>query len=163
MNKINGFFMLLMMIVFSAFTEDATIQKNSVLLSFEDTKFKKGLIKEMKKLLEKDGITVVVVNHTNGDSLAQLAATDFNAVFITNSGINSKVRPWVLDWLNKNERSASRIILHTTQIRKWEVKTPVKVDAITSASKNGKVKSLAAEYSMKLKTIIKSSQVPSPQ
>ena len=161
MNSVSGFFMLLMMVVFSAYAEDTTMKKNSVLLSFEDTKFKNALIKEMKKRLEKDGITVVVVNHTNGGTLADYTATDFNAVFITNSGINSKVRPWVLEWLKKNEQVASRIILHTTQIRKWEVNTPVKVDAITSASANSKLKSLAAEYIIRLKSLIKSSQGPS--
>ncbi len=161
MKPVSYFLMLLMMAVFFASAEDTTTNKNSVLLSFEDTKFKSALIKEMKKHLEKDGITVVVVDHTDSISLAKYTATNFNAVFITNSGVNSQIRPWVVDWLNANENAASRIILHTTQIRDWEVKPPVKVDAITSASAANKVKSLAAEYITRLKSIIKSSQAPS--
>ena len=142
---------------------DSMAGKSSVLLSFEETRFKKDLIKEMRGLLEKDSLNVVVSNHTEKGDLAKYSAADYNAVFVTNSGVNSQVRPWVVEWLETNESSASRIVLHTTQTREWEVKTPVKVDAITSASATGKVRSLASEYVAKLKSILKFSPVPAQE
>ncbi|MBN2038341.1 MAG: hypothetical protein JW768_16490 [Chitinispirillaceae bacterium] len=118
-------------------------EKPKVLLAFEKTRFKEQLIRTMRSLLEKDSVAVTVVEHKDG-GLDKQDASRYDAVFITNSGVNSKVRPWVMGWLNRNKESRDRILLHTTQIRKWDVKAPV--EAVTSASSQKKVKNLAASY-----------------
>lgn len=114
-----------------------------VLLAYEKTGFKELLIEEMSSILEKDSVEVTAIIHSKG-GLDKQKASDYQAIFITNSGVNSKVRPWITEWLSKNEARAGAVLLHTTQTRNWKV--DVKVDAVTSASKKKEVKTLAAQY-----------------
>lgn len=114
-----------------------------VLLAYENTGFKKALIEKMNSLLKKDGIDTKIIEHSNGE-LDKENAGEYQAIFVTNSGVNSQVRPWIMDWIKKNEQFVSSIILHTTQTKDWKVEVPV--DAVTSASEKNKVKNLATEY-----------------
>lgn len=114
-----------------------------VLLASESTRFKNALIAELESLLTGEGYTVVKVDHS-GNGLNNINADDYGAVFITNSGVNSRVRPWVQTWLNNNQKSSAYILLHTTQTRDWTVS--VDVDSVTSASAMRDVKQLAAGY-----------------
>ncbi len=117
--------------------------KGTILIASEKTGFKDALVAEMETLLTGAGYAVVKVKHPKG-GLEGYRAADYAAVFITNSGVNSKVRPWVTEWIEKNRTANSYILLHTTQIRDWKVETSV--DAITSASTKKEVKNLAREY-----------------
>ena len=124
-----------------------------VALALEQTRFKSALVNEMEKLLERDGVEVTVVNHADGE-LDTIDPAAFNAVFITNSGVNSRVRPQVVSWIEAQEPYTSRILLHTTQTRDWTVETTV--DAVTSASATREVATLAREYVEKLRAILAS-------
>lgn len=132
-------------------TDTKSNSKNQVLLAFEKTSFKSELIDEMKKQLEETGIKVIVKEHSSG--WQEPKAADFNAIFITNSGVRSKVRPWIQDWLKKNSKQKDLILLHTTQTRNWTVKADV--DTVTSASSRGDVKKLANDYVSLIKKILK--------
>jgi len=121
----------------------SNIQKKKVLLAYERTEFKTALIKEMAAILKKDSIESVVIEHSNGE-LDKEDPANYGAIFISNSGVNSQVRPWISEWLKKNEKYWAMTILHTTQTSNWKVKAPG--DAVTSASIKKKVKSLAAKY-----------------
>ena len=128
--------------------------KPRVLLGYEKTRFKTALIKQMEQTLNAQGCDVVVVRHSKKKGLGNHKASDFDAVFITNSGAHSKVRPWITNWLNQNKAYGGRVLLHTTQTSNWEVKTTV--DAVTSASSKRDANSLAAEYVATLNTILES-------
>lgn len=125
-----------------------------VLLVSEKTRFKDALIDEMETGLKADGFTVVRALHSK-DGFGDHAAGDYDAVFVTNSGVRSEVRPWVVDWLTKNREQASRILLHTTQTKDWTVELDVAVDGVTSASSIGDVKKLAAAYVQRLSALAK--------
>lgn len=116
--------------------------KRRVLLAWEKTDFKQALVEEMERLLTEQGCEVTKTLHSKRGLDAK--AANFDAVFITNSGVNSKVRPWITEWLAANKDQAGRILLHTTQTRDWKVIADV--DAVTSASAKGDVKVLAADY-----------------
>jgi len=119
--------------------EDAP--KKRVLLVWEKTAYKQALVDEMERMLTQQGSEVTRVLHSKRGLDAK--AADYDAVFITNSGVNSKVRPWITEWLAANKAEAGRILLHTTQTSDWKVNADV--DAVTSASSKGDVKVMAAE------------------
>ncbi len=121
--------------------------KGTILLASEKTRFKDLLIEELETLFVNAGYTIKKAEHPKG-GLDSYKASDYRAVFITNSGVNSRVRPWVVQWIEKNRNSNAYILLHTTQIRDWTVKTDV--DAVTSASANGDVKKLARDYFLQI-------------
>jgi hypothetical protein len=122
-----------------------------VLLAWEKTRFKGELIKAMESELKAAGFAVTTVMHDK-KGMPDVKAADFDAVFITNSGVHSKVRGWVSAWIAKNQEQQDRILLHTTQTSNWEVKADV--DAITSASSRKDVKTLAADYVSRLKAMV---------
>lgn len=125
--------------------------KGTILLASEKTRFKDTLIAEMEALFSLAGYTVQKAEHTKG-GLDAYKASDYAAVFITNSGVNSKVRPWVTAWIEKNRSSGAYILLHTTQL--WDWKVVSSVDAVTSASKTDGAKDLAREYFAKITAAI---------
>ena len=135
---------LFLLLVFSFLCSIASAQDGGkkALLAMENTKFKKALIEEMIKGLEEKSVQVTVVEDHKKD-LKNYRASDYDYVFITNSGVGSKVRPWVVKWLSENNNSRN-ILLHTTKIKEWEEK--VSVDAVSSASESGDVSMLADEY-----------------
>lgn len=146
---------------FQIFAQDSLIsnQKKKVLLAYETTEFKTDLIKEMTSILKKDSIEVRVIEHSKG-ALDKENPEDYGAIFISNSGVNSQVRPWINSWISKNEKYSSQIILHTTQTRDWKVDVPV--DAVTSASSKKEAKRLAAEYVKMLKKRLTPAAAVSP-
>ncbi len=105
--------------------------RKNVLIIYEKTTFKNKLVLQLAKRLEKEGVMSKIVEH-NSKGVTVDSVGLFDAIFITNSGVNSEVRPWILKWIDTNADYSSRIVLHTTQKSKWNVKTTV--DAITSAS-----------------------------
>lgn len=121
----------------------ADMKGPKILIAYEQTSLKKQLITEMKKMLIMSGINVVLAVHAKERPLTQNAA-DYSVVFITNSGDNAQVRPWIQTWIDKNKEYHNRIILHTTQKNTWEIKTSV--DAVTSASAEENVRELTLKY-----------------
>lgn len=117
--------------------------KGTVLIVAEKTRFKKMLVAELDSLFTAAGYETTIVENSKKD-VGNYAAPDYDAVFITNSGVNSRVRPWIVTWIDQNRSSGTYILLHTTQIRDWTVETPV--DAVTSASSKDDVQKLAQEY-----------------
>ncbi len=130
-----------------------------ILLVFEKTRFKNALIEKMEATLKAEGYAVVKGMHSR-DGVGDYAPGDFDAVFITNSGVRSKVRPWVADWLRENRDQAARIVLHTTQTKDWAVELDVAVDGVTSASDMGDVDKLAAAYVQRLSALVKQDAEP---
>jgi MarR-like DNA-binding transcriptional regulator SgrR of sgrS sRNA len=124
--------------------------KKRILLVWEKTDFKEVLVEEMERLLAQRGCQVTKILHTKSGLDAE--AADFDAVFITNSGVNSKVRPWITEWLAANKAQTARILLHTTQTSNWKV--IANVDAVTSASSKGDVKAMAADYVARIGKIL---------
>jgi len=124
--------------------------KKRVLLAWEKTGFKQALVEEMERLLTQQGCEVTKALHSKRGLEAK--AADFDAVFITNSGVHSKVRPWITEWLAANKAQAARILLHTTQTGDWKVIADV--DAVTSASSKDDVKAVAADYAARIGKIL---------
>lgn len=114
-----------------------------VLLAYEETPFKNGLVQEMKSRLRKRGLKVELVDHGQG-GLAGRNASDYDAVFLSASGVNSMVRPWLVAWLSTNAAFADRVLLHVTRTRDWTVEAPV--DVVTSASAPRETATLASNY-----------------
>lgn len=130
-----------------------------VLVAYEDTRFKKALVDEIQAALQKDGHEVVVTTHSE-KGFDKGDPAGFDAVFVTNSGVRSMVRPWVVSWLEENSAHAGKIVLHTTQTKDWTVKVNDAVDAVTSASAMGDVKKLGAMYVRKLTALVPSTPPP---
>jgi hypothetical protein len=118
-----------------------------VLIAMEQTEFKKKLVNAMKPLLEQRGMQVTIVKDSENE-LNKLKASEYDLVFITNSGVWSKVRPWITEWIDKNRADSAKILLHTTKKLKWQ--EHVYVDAVSSASSNTMVQRLAEDYVAKL-------------
>lgn len=130
--------LLLVSAVFAAGEPDT-----KVLLAMENTPFKTALVNEMKVLLKKNGAAVVVLlDHKKG--LKKVKTENYDLIFITNSGVKSKVRPWVKSWIEANMASKEKILLHTTKTKKWS--EGLSVDMVSSASAKKEVKTLAKQY-----------------
>lgn len=125
--------------------------ENQVLLAYEETRFKNALIDRMKSLLEGSGFSVTVVRHSEA-GFAPGDVSACRAVFITSSGVNSKVRPWITQWLEQNRPLGKIVLLHVTQKSDWKVSA--EVDTVTSASAVDDVERLASEYVDRLKKIM---------
>ncbi|MDF1567726.1 MAG: hypothetical protein RQ801_08250 [Spirochaetaceae bacterium] len=110
--------------------------ENRVLIAKENTRYKSRLIDTLIEKLDDGTVAITVADHQRGE-LDGLDPRDFDAVFITNSGAQAKVRPDVMRWLNANSANDDNVVLHTTQITDWD--PPVQVDSITSASKNSNI------------------------
>jgi hypothetical protein len=110
--------------------------ENRVLIAKENTRYKSRLIDTLIEKLDDGTVSITVADHQRGE-LDGLDPRDFDAVFITNSGAQAKVRPDVMRWLDANSANDDNVVLHTTQITDWD--PPVQVDSITSASKNSNI------------------------
>lgn len=115
----------------------------SVLIAMEQTPFKKKLVNKMKMLLENQNMRITLVEDSEKE-IRSYKATDFDLVFITNSGVWSKVRPWITEWLDANKADSAKILLHTTKKLKWQEE--VFVDAVSSASSKKIADTLAEDY-----------------
>jgi hypothetical protein len=102
------------------------------------------------KKLDDGSVYLTVVDHKRKE-LDGLDPRDFTAVFITNSGVQAKVRPWVLDWLDSVAEYDDNVLIHTTQITEWD--PPVKVDSITSASKNSNIDGITDDIVRRLRAL----------
>lgn len=114
-----------------------------ILIAYEVTPFKNGLVQEMKRRIRKRGLKVELVDHSLG-GLAGRNASEYAAVFLSASGVNSMVRPWLAAWLSTNTAYADRILLHVTRTRDWTVEAAV--DVVTSASAPRETPTLASNY-----------------
>ncbi len=120
-----------------------------ILIAFEPTRFKKALVEEMIALLNDGSATLKVVNHMK-KGLEGQDASDFDVVFITNSGATAKVRPDVSRWVEANGHP-DNVIVHTTQRTRW---TPqLQVDSVTSASlkKGRETEALAVDFVQRIR------------
>lgn len=123
-----------------------------VLIAKEDTGYKKRLVRELVSRLENEGdISITVIDHRKGE-LSGVNPSDYNAVIITNSGAQAKVRPEVTVWLESNSNNDENIILHTTQITEWD--PPVEVDSITSASKNSNISQISDDIVRRIRVFL---------
>jgi hypothetical protein len=121
-----------------------------VLLAYESTRFKDQLVSDMEDLLDKEQVAVDLVDHQKG-GLDSVDLAAYAAIFITSSGVKSQIRPWIVTWLDAHADVHDKTILHVTQTRNWEPRTPV--DAVTSASAMKQSSALAAEYVGRLRAI----------
>jgi hypothetical protein len=125
---------------------------NKVLIAKEDTGYKKRLVRELVSRLENEGdISITVVDHRKG-GLSDVNPSDYNAVFITNSGAQAKVRPDVMVWLEIHSNNDDNVILHTTQITDWD--PPVEVDSITSASQNSNIDQMSDDIMQRIRVFL---------
>ncbi|MBN1141603.1 MAG: hypothetical protein JXB25_07410 [Deltaproteobacteria bacterium] len=139
---------LVVVLVFCAAMASAA-EKPAVLLAFEETKFKNELIAEMKANLEAAGFAVTTLNHSKG-ALDAVDPASYAVIFITNSGVGKKVRPWITSWIAA-KGNRTKVLLHTTQLYDWKVDTTV--DAVTSASTRKKTAEFAAAYTERIKAL----------
>jgi hypothetical protein len=132
-------------------------QKESaqVLLALEKTRFKENLIEKMKSLLEKDSISVQVIEHSD-KGFPVKDPSSYKAIFITISGVHSKVRPWIAEWLDENKDQEAKILLHVTQKSEWKVNADV--DTVTSASIMDDVDIHAAGFTARIKAMVEKSK-----
>lgn len=121
-----------------------------ILIAYEDTKYKKALKDLLISKLE--NFDIKVIDHKS-DGIKDENPKDYSAVIISNSGVNSKVRPWITEWLNLHKDNNSNILLHTTQKFDWEVK--VEVDSITSASKKDNLEDLTKDIIVRINKLLK--------
>lgn len=148
MKKLLVIGLIVLTVAVFSFAKDATEKSGpDVLLALEKTKFKQSLIDKIKQILETKNYNVKVVDHSKKE-MDSIAPSDYSVIFITNSGVRSKVRPWIVDWLKKHEGKTESVIVHTTQKKAWDIE--LNVDALTSASKTGDVDKLAKQYSEKI-------------
>lgn len=139
---------ILATLVLSVNAQEAPKPANlKVLLVMEQTDFKSALIDKIKTLLEQQQAQITIVKDSE-KKIQPFKASDYDLVFITNSGVMSKVRPWITDWLDKNRADSSKILLHTTKKLVWQ--EAVTVDAVSSASSKKLVPALAQEYVQRL-------------
>lgn len=125
-------------------TQDST---RKVLIATEPTRYKNRMIRQLIDKLD-DGQTLIVeVNHADG-GLSGVDPQDYNAIFITNSGAQAMVRPWVMEWLASVAPNDENVVLHTTQITDWD--PPVEVDSITSASNMRNIDSITDDIVQRL-------------
>lgn len=129
----------------------STTTPKKVLLAYENTPFKAALIAKMKTLLESKKIVTTVVLHSDKIAIPH-KTSEFNATFLSISGVNSTVRPWITKYIDENKADKAKIILHITKTRKWEVETGV--DTISSASTIADVDQLATLYVEKIISIV---------
>lgn len=152
MKKVFLIFFMVLIIIGTSVAAESYGNSNAtrrVLIAKEDTGYKKRLIKELVSQLEDEGdIYITVVDHRKGE-LDDQNPSDYNAVFITNSGAQAKVRPAVMSWLNNISDNDENVILHTTQITDWD--PPVEVDSITSASKNSNINQMSDEIIQRIR------------
>ena len=146
--KAKGLAWLMVGLAAMAWAQEAP--KKRVLLAWESTDFKQALVVEMERLLAQQGCEVTKLQHAKRGLDAK--AADYDAVFISNSGVNSEVRPWISEWLAANSAQSGRILLHTTKRGDWAVVAGV--DAVTSASSKDDVKALAADYVARIDKIL---------
>ena len=137
--------------------EQQVIKKENaqVLLAFETTRFKESIIEKMKTLLEKESISVQVIEHSD-KGFPVKDPSSYKALFITISGVHSKVRPWIAEWLDKNKEQKSRILLHVTQKSQWKVNADV--DTVTSASSMDDADKHAADFTARIKVLLEKSK-----
>ncbi|MBD3321365.1 MAG: hypothetical protein GF350_09755 [Chitinivibrionales bacterium] len=149
MIKYLHFFMICMMPL-AAFSQELKTDVSlsvKVAVVFENTKFKSKLVETLKKKLEESNAAVTVAQHSK-EGVALENPELYDAIFITNSGVRSMVRPWISSWLDSHTDIAPKILLHTTKTKNWEEQ--VSVDAVSSASAMNQVDSLAGEYAQKV-------------
>jgi hypothetical protein len=121
---------------------------NRVLIATENTRYKRRLIDTLVEKLNDGSVYITVVDHKQKE-LQGKDPRDYSAVFITNSGAQAKVRPWVMEWLDAVSNYDENVIIHTTQITDWD--PPVQVDSITSASDNSNIDRLTDDIIRRLK------------
>ncbi len=122
-----------------------------IALVYEKTVYKEKLINEMKTALEKKGLKITTALHS--EKGVELTSPDeYSVIFITISGVQSVIRPWIQQWLKTNTVHSDKTILHVTQNHDWKVEAGV--DTITGASKDDP-KAKAAEYTEKILSLLK--------
>ncbi|KMQ52564.1 hypothetical protein CHISP_0333 [Chitinispirillum alkaliphilum] len=133
------------LLLFSFFQTNASETPHRVLLVYESSRFKTNLISKMEELFTQKNIEVTVSTHSRRD-MGIDNPHNYSAIFISNSGVNSQIRPWISKWLEQTDYQ--NILLHTTQISEWSIDT--EFDAVTSASSNSQINEIAAEYTEKI-------------
>jgi hypothetical protein len=123
-----------------------------VLIATESTSYKNQLVEVLIKNLNDGNVSITVVDHMNG-GLKGVDPSLFNAVFITNSGAQAKVRPEVMNWLRSVKAKDDNVILHTTQTTNWN--PPVEVDSITSASQRSNIEKLSDDITRRIRVFFK--------
>lgn len=121
---------------------------HSILIAFENTRYKDQLVEELVSKLDNGNVYLTLANHGDGE-LDEFNSGDFDAVFITNSGAQARVRPIVIRWLDINSRE--NVILHTTQTTNWM--PDVEVDSITSASRRSNIGTLTDDIVRRIRLL----------
>ncbi len=124
-----------------------------ILIASESTRFKKQLVKELVSALDKRNTYLRVIDHRKKE-LDQERASDYSAVVIINSGVNSQVRPWVSEWLRSANPRSNIILLTTYRDTGWEPKYPNGVDSITSPSKTNDAPNVARTIARRVEQIV---------
>ena len=134
---------------FAASNRGAENATRRVLLATEQTRFKTRLIEEVIELLLDGDTFIRIVDHSMGE-LDKENPEDYSVVLISNSGVGSRVRPWVTSWINSHTQ-ADNIIVHTTwRDLGWSPRLPESVDSVTSPSNYGEVVAIAEDLASRV-------------
>ena len=124
-----------------------------ILIASESTRFKNQLVKELVDSLDNNNTYLRVIDHRKKE-LDQERASEYSAVVIINSGVNSQVRPWVTEWLRDANPRTHIVLLTTYRDRGWEAKYPRGVDSITSPSKVKEAAKVAHSITQRVERIV---------
>ena len=154
MKKISILLILIIVLSMSLSAREGRYGSGStkILIAFEPTRFKTRLIDGLIEELDDGSTSILVVNHMKR-GLDGVNASDFDVVFISNSGVTAKVRPEVSRWIEANG-NPDNVIVHTTQRTGW---TPdLQVDSVTSASlkKDDEISDLISDFAGRIRNLL---------
>ena len=125
-----------------------SLSARTVLVAKEETSYKRALLEVLVEKLETEGVTVVVIDHQK-DRLDAVNPEEYDAVYLLNSGAQARVRPVVIEWLDKVAGRDANVVLHTTQRTVWT--PPVTVDSVTSASRKSNIDQVTDDIVSRIK------------
>ena len=124
-----------------------------VLIATEKTAFKQALVEELIAELD-DGRTYIrLIDHQAGE-LQGIKPDNYGVVLVINSGVGSRVRPWVTSWLGSAARRTDNVIVLTTQRDVWTPKLADNIDSVTSASNRAIIGELAADLVSRIERLL---------
>lgn len=133
------------------FVASFVLSAQTVVIAKESTRYKNALVEVLVEKLEVESFTTVVIDHKE---LSSIDPADYTAVYVVNSGVMSRVRPAVMEWLDSISGNDGNVIVHTTQKSTW---TPeISVDSITSASETSNIEYMTDSIVTKITALLQS-------
>ena len=130
----------------------STVESADVLIATERSRFKNVLVEQLVERFEGSGYAVTVIDHTR--ELDNQSDRNYDAIVIINAGVNSRVRPWVTQWLEGVSDTGKIILVTTYRDKGWQPIFPQGVDSITTPSRRNKVGELVTDIGQKVDSLL---------